>query len=160
MYPNKQGAYIILISGPCEEQMENISRFRQQVYELSADEITGQSFNPTVKFIASVMSNCAQKENTEFSRAILNVLWLNEVMKATVLFLKFNECGSINDSVKSTYLEMHTLYHHENAQGCNGNEGTLHVKVHTAQDFSDIKISDIFQNYYQNFHKCQIRVHV
>jgi len=139
--------------------MEYISRFRQQVYELSADEITGQSFNPRVKFIVSVMSNCEQKKNTEFPRAVLNELWLNEVMKATVLFLKFNERGSINDSVKSTHLEMHTLYHYENAQGCNGNEGTLPVKVHTTQNFSDIKISDIFQNYYKNFHKCQIRVH-
>jgi len=157
---NKQDAYIILISGPCEERMEYISRFRQQVYELSADEITGQSFNPRVKFIVSVMSNCEQKENTEFSRAILNELWLNEVMKATVLFRKFSERGSINDSVKNTYLEMHTLYHHEKAQGCNGNEGTLPVKVHTAQNFSDIKRSGIFQNYYnKNFHKCQIRVH-
>jgi hypothetical protein len=55
---------------------------------------------------------------------------------------------------------MHTLYHYGNAQGCNGNEGTLPVKVHTAQNFSDIKRSDIFQNYYnKNFHKCQIRVY-
>jgi len=100
------------------------------------------------------------KGNAEFSRAILSELWLNEVMKATVLFLKFYERGSINDAVKSTYLEMHTLYHYENAQGCNGNEGTLPVKVHTAQNFADIKRSDIFQNYYnKNFHKCQIRVH-
>jgi tryptophan synthase alpha subunit len=74
---NRQGAYIILISGPCEERMEYISRFREQVYDLSADNITGQSFNPRVKFIVSVMSNCEQKENTEFSRAILNELWLN-----------------------------------------------------------------------------------
>jgi hypothetical protein len=155
---NKQGAYIILISGPCEERMEYIARFKQQVYGLSADKIRGQSFNARVKFIVSVMSNCEQKENTEFSRAILNDLWMNDVMKATVLFLKFNGRGSVNDSVKSTYLEMHNLYHYENAQGCNG---TLPVKVHTAHNFSDIKKSDIFQNYYnKNFHKCQIRVQV
>jgi hypothetical protein len=156
---NKQGAYIILISGPCEETMEYISRFRQQVYKLSADNFTGQSFNPRAKFVVSVMSNCGQKENTEFSIDILNEFWLNESMKATVLFLMFNEHGSINDSVKSTYLEMHTFYRYEKAQGCNGDEGTLSVKVNTEQNFSDVKRIDIFQNYYnKNFHKCQIRV--
>ena len=155
---NKQGAYIILISGPCEKWVEYISRFRQQVYGLSADEITEQSFNPRVKFFVSLMSNCEQKENTEFSRAVLNELWLNEVMKATVLFLKFNERGSKNDSVKSTYMEIHNLYHYENAQACNGNEDTLPLKVHTAQNFNERR--DTFQNYYtKNFYKSQIRVH-
>jgi hypothetical protein len=162
---NKQGSYIILISGPCEDRMEYISRFKQHVYKLSADNVTGQSLNPRAKFIVSIMSNCEPKEHTEFSRVILNELWLNEVMKATVLFLNFSEhggndlFGSKTDSVKSTYLEMHTLYHYEKAQVCNENEGTLPVEVNTAQNISDIKRSDIFQNYYnKNVYKCQIRV--
>jgi hypothetical protein len=139
--------------------MEYILRFRQQVYKLSAGKFTGQSFNRRAKFIVSVMSNCGQKENTEFSIAILIEFWLNESMKAAVLFLKFNEHGSINDSVKSTYLEMHTFYYYEKAQGCNGDVGTLPVKVNTAQNFSDVKRIYIFQNYYnKNVHKCQIRV--
>jgi hypothetical protein len=106
---NKQGSYIILISGPCEERMEYISRFRQQVYKLSADNFTGQSFNPRAKFIVSVMSNCEPKENTEFSRDILNELWLNEVMKATVLVLNFSEHGH-NDlyGIKLIQFKAHT----------------------------------------------------
>jgi hypothetical protein len=59
------------------------------------------------------MSNCEQKENTEILRAVLNELWLNEVMKTTVLFLKFNEQGgndlhgSITDLVQGVHLQMH-----------------------------------------------------
>jgi hypothetical protein len=88
---NKHGAYIILIAGPCEEWTEYISRFQQQLYGLSAGNNTRHSWNPRAKFIVSVMSNCEQKENTEISRAILNELWLNEVIEATVLLVVSNE---------------------------------------------------------------------
>jgi hypothetical protein len=85
---NKHEAYIILISGPREEWTEYITRFLRQVYELSEGNITWHSFNPRAEFVISVMSNYEQKENIEISRAIHNELWLNEVMKAIVLFLK------------------------------------------------------------------------
>jgi hypothetical protein len=88
---NKHEAYIILTSGPCEEWTGYVSRFQQQVYELSAGNNTWHSWNPRAKFFVSVMSNCEQKENTEISLAILNKLWLNEVMKTSVLFLVSNE---------------------------------------------------------------------
>ena len=161
----KHGAYIILISAPCEEWKDFISRFQQQVYEVSADNSTWYSFNPRAKFIISIMSNCEQKENREISRAILSELLMKEVLSAIVLFPNFNEHesndlhGSITDSVQSTYLEMHTFDRYENAQKCNANQGNLPVKVYTMQKFDDIKRRDIFQNYHnKNFHKCQIRV--
>jgi len=163
---NKHCAYIILISGPCEEWTEYISHFQQQLYKLSAGNNTWHSWNPRAKFIVSVMSNCKQKENRKISRAIHIELWLNEVMKATFLFLILNEqgCndlhGSVTDSVYGTYLEMHTFDPYENAQKCNVNEDTLAVKLYTVQKFCDIKGSCIFQKYHnKNFHKCQIRVH-
>jgi hypothetical protein len=78
---NKDEAYIILTSGPCEEWTEYISRFQQQLYELSAGNNTWHSWNPRAKFIVSVMSNCEQKENTEISRALLNELWLRKLRK-------------------------------------------------------------------------------
>jgi hypothetical protein len=90
-----------------------------------------------------------------------------KTLKATVLFLNFNKHGnhdlhgSKTDSVKSTYLEMHTLYRYEKAQGCNENEGTLPVNVNTAQNIIHIKRSDIFRNYYnKNFQKFQFIVYV
>ena len=163
---NKHGAYIILISGPCEEWTEYISHFQQQLYELSADNNTWHPWNPSTKFIVSVMSNCEQKENTEISRVILNELWLHEVMKATVLFLASNGQeinnlhGNTTGSVYGTYLEMHSWFPYENSERCHPTEGTVPVKVFKAQNFSDIKKSDIFQmKYNKNFHKCPIRVH-
>jgi hypothetical protein len=111
---NKHGAYIILISGPCNNWEEYISCFQQQVYKLSADELTRLSFNRRAKFIVSVMSNCGHKENTDISTSILKELWLNGVMKAIVLFLMLNEergiglHGTITDSVQNTYMEIHT----------------------------------------------------
>jgi hypothetical protein len=54
---------------------------------LSEGDNTWHSWNPRAKFVVSAMSNCEQKENTEISRAILNDLWLKEVIKATVLSL-------------------------------------------------------------------------
>jgi len=163
---NKHSSYIILISGPCEEWTEYISRFQQQLYELSADNNTRHSWNPGTKFIVSVMSNCEQKENTEISKAILNELWLNGVMKATVLFLVSNGQeisnlqGNTTGSVYGTHLEMHSWFPYENSERCHPTEGTVPVKVFKAQNFGDIKKSDIFQNNYnKNFHKCPIRVH-
>jgi hypothetical protein len=89
-----------------------VSRFQQQVYELSAGKLTWYSFNPRAKFIACVMSNCEHKECTNTSRCVLNDPWLNEVTKATVIFLKLNEHGGNNlrrtttDLVQGTWLEM------------------------------------------------------
>jgi hypothetical protein len=164
---NKPEAYIVLISEPCEQWTEFISRFQQQLYELSAGNTTRHSWNPTAKFVVSVMSNCGQKENTEISRAILNELWQNDVMKATVLFLVSNEHeigdlqGNTTGSVYGTCLEMHSWLPYENSERCHSTEGTVRVKVFKARNFSHIKKSDIFQkNYNKNFHKCPITVHV
>jgi hypothetical protein len=164
---NKHEAYIILISGPCEGWTGYVSRFQQQVYELTAGNNTWHSWNPRAKFIVSVMSNCEQKENAEISRAILSELWLNEVMKATVLFLVSDEPKisdlreNSSDSVYGVYLEMHSWFPYENSERCHPTEGTVTVKVFTARNFSDIKKSDIFQkNFSKNFLKCLIRVHV
>jgi hypothetical protein len=66
---NMHESYIFLISGSCEERTEYISRFQQQLYKLSADNNTWQSWNPRAKYVVSVMSNCEQKENTDISRA-------------------------------------------------------------------------------------------
>jgi hypothetical protein len=164
---DKPEAYIVIISEPCEQWTEFISRFQQQLYELSAGITTTPSWNPTAKFVVSVMSNCRQKKNTEFSRDILNELWLNDVMKATVLFLVSNEHeirdlkGNTIGSVYGTYLEMHSWLPFENSERCHSTEGPVLVKVVKARNFSDIKKSDIFQkNYDKNFHKCPIRVNV
>jgi len=165
---NKHEAYIILVSGPCEEWTEYILCFQQQLCKLSTDNITQHSFNPRAKFIVSVMSNCEHKENTEISRAILHELWLRKVMKAIVLFLVSYEHeisdlqGNTTDEVYGTYLELHSWFPYENSERCNPSEGTVQVKkVFTVQNFNDVKKSDIFKkNYSKNFHKCPIRVHV
>jgi len=165
---NKREAYIILISGLREEWTEYISHFLRQVYEMSANDIMWHSFNPRAKFIASVMSNCEHKENTEISRAILSELWLNEVTKATVLlFLVSNERdisylqGNTTDSVYGTYLEIHSWFPYENSERCHPAESNVPVKVFKARNFSDIKKNNMFQKIYnKDFHKCPIRVHV
>ena len=84
-------------------------------------------------------------------------------MEATVLFLVSNEQeisnmqGNTTDSAQGTYLELHTWYPYENSERCHPTEGTVPVKVFKAQNFSDIKKSDIFQrNYNKNFHKCRL----
>jgi hypothetical protein len=106
-------------------------------------------------------------EHTNFSRAILNYLWLNEVMKAAVLFLKSNEHASnglqqnTTDSAQDTSLELHTWYPYENSDRCNPAEGTVPVKVFTVRNLSDIRRSDIFRGYVgKNFHGCPIKVYV
>jgi hypothetical protein len=163
---NNHEAYIILIPGPREEWTKYISRFLQQVYENSARNNAWHTWNPRAKFIVSLMSNCEHRENTEISRAILNDLWLNEVMKATVIFLVSNEHeiidlqGNTTDSVYGTYLEMHSWFPYEISGRCHPTEGTVPVKVFKARNFSEIKKSYIFQkNYNKNLHKCPIRVH-
>jgi hypothetical protein len=163
----KHENYIILISGPCGEWTEYISRFQQQLYALSAGNNTWHSWKPRAKFVVSVMSNCENKENTAISRAILNELWLNEVMEANVLFLVSNEeeindlQRNNNDTVYGTYLEIHSWFPYENSEKCHPDEGTVRVNVFTARNFSDIKKGHIFQKKYKrNFHKCPIRVHV
>jgi hypothetical protein len=160
-------SYIILISGPCEERKEYISRFQQQLYKLSADNNTWQSWNPRATFLVSVMSNCGRKENTDISRAILSELWFREVMKATVLFLESNENeisdmeGNTTESVYGTYLEMHSWIPYENSHRCHPTEGTVRVNTFTARNFSDIKKIEIFRkNYKKDFQKCHITVHV
>jgi hypothetical protein len=164
---NKHEAYIIPISGPCEDWTEYISRFQQQVYEMSADNNTWHSWNPRAKFIVSVMSNCEHKENTEISRAILSELWLNEVMEVAVLFLVSNERDisdlqrNTNDSVYGTYLEIHSWFPYQNSERCHPTESNVPVKVFKARNFSEIKKRYLFQkNYKKNFHKCPIGVHV
>jgi hypothetical protein len=110
---HQDSSFIILISGPCKGWEGHISLFWQQLHELSVGNKTRPSRNPTAKFIVSVMSNCTHMENTHFSRAILNYLWLNEVMKATVLFVKSNGHGGDDlqqnqtHSSPNIYLELH-----------------------------------------------------
>ena len=62
------GSYILLISVPCKEWEEHISRYIQQLYDM----FVGNSWNPTAKFFVAVISNCTHVENEKFSRAILN----------------------------------------------------------------------------------------
>ena len=88
---HQHGSYIILISGQCNQWPEHISRYLQQLYELPIVNSIWQSWNPRGKFVVSVTSNCTHMENTTFSRAILNGLWLTEVMNADLLFQKSNE---------------------------------------------------------------------
>jgi hypothetical protein len=163
---NKHGSYIILVSGPCEEWKEHVSRFSQQLLSLS-DGTTWQSWNPAATFIVSVMSNCTHVDNTLISRAILDKLWCHEVPNATVLFLISNEPGgkdhqqSTTDLAQGMHLEMHTWHPYENSQKCNPVEGTVPVKVFTAQSLSDIRSSEVFKRYFgTNLHKCPIRVNV
>ena len=98
---HQHSSYIILISGPCKECEEHISLFLRQLLELSVVKITWRSWNPTAKFIVSVMSNCTHMENTKFLRAILQEFWLKVFMNAAVLFLKSKEHGG-NDMQQST----------------------------------------------------------
>jgi len=106
-------------------------------------------------------------QNTKFSRAILNELWLHEVIHTVVVFLKSNKQAG-NDlqqnttfSVQDKYLELHTWYPYENSERCNPTEGTVPVKVFTVRNLSDIRRSDIFRRYInKNFHTCPFKVYV
>jgi hypothetical protein len=162
----KQGNYIILISGPCQEWEELISRFRQQLSSLVFGYMR-QSWNPTAKFVVSVMLNCTHFNNTLISRAILDDLWVSGVVKATVLFMHSNEHGGKNVqqntsfSAQGTSLELHAWYRFENSDRCSPTEGTVPVKVFTARNLSDIKRSGLFKGYFGiNMHQCPVTVHV
>jgi hypothetical protein len=161
------GSYIILISGECKLWEVLIIRFWVQLYELSVGDYTWYSWNPKAKFIVSVMSNCTHIENTKFSKALLNQLWLKEVMNAAVLFMKSKEHGTIyfqenaTDSAGGTYLELHTWYPYKNSERCNPAEGTVPVKVFTVRNISDIGRSGIYRGYNaKNFHRCPFKVYV
>jgi hypothetical protein len=161
------GSYIILISGPCKEWEEHISRYMQQLYKIFIVEQNRHSWNPRAKFIVSVISNCTHTENKIFSKAILNELWLKEIINVAVLFLKSNEqAGNVpqqntTDSAQGTYLELHTWYPYENLERCNPAEGTVPVKVFTVRNVSDIRRSDIFRRKLgKNFHRCPMKVNV
>jgi hypothetical protein len=62
------GSYITLISGPCKEWEQHISRFGQQLYELSSGNNARNSWNLRAKFIGSVMSNCTCIEIQNFRK--------------------------------------------------------------------------------------------
>ena len=160
---HQHGSYIMLISGPCEEWEEHIARYVKQLYELSVGNSTGHCWNPRGKFVVSVMSNCTHKTNTNLSRAILNELWLYEVMNAAVLFLQSNKHArnsmqqNTPHSTQGTYLELHTWYPYESSDRCNPAEGTVPVKVFTVRNLSDIRRSDIYRGYFgKNFHGCPV----
>jgi hypothetical protein len=164
---HQDGSYIILISGPCKELEGHISLFLQQLRELSVGNNTRSSWNPRAKFVVSIMSNCTHIENTNFSRTILNYLWLNEVMNATVLFLKSNKNEGTNlqqntiDPAQSTYLELYTWYPYENSQRCNPAEGSVPVNVFTVRNLSDIRRVEIFRRYFgKNVHGCPNKLYV
>jgi hypothetical protein len=113
------------------------------------------------------MSNCTHTENKRFARAILDKLWLKEVMNAAVLFLQSNEQAAkemqqnSTDSAQSTYLELHTWYPYENSERCNPAEGTVPVNVFTVRNVSDIRRSYIFRgNFGKKFHGCPMKVNV
>jgi len=99
-----------------------MSRYLQQLFKIFISKQKKQSWNPRAIFVVSVMSNYTHMENKKFSRAILNELWLKEVINATVLFLKSNERAdndlqqNTTDSVYGTYLELHTWYPYENSE--------------------------------------------
>jgi len=163
---HQQGNYIILISGLCKDWEDPISRFWQQMYNMLVGNYRMHSWNPKDNFVVSVMSNCLNVENTKFSRAILNELWLEEVMNAAALFLKSNkQTGNdlqqnTRNSAQDMYLELHTWYPYENSERCNPIEGNVPVKVFKAQNFSDIRKSEILREYLnKNIHKCRITVH-
>jgi hypothetical protein len=163
---NKHSSYIILISGPCNEWQEHFSRFWLQMHKMFLENHRIHSWNQKEKLIVSVMSNCLNVENTNFSRAILNELRLKEFMNAAVLFLKPNDPTykdlqqNTTDSAQDTYLELHTWYLYANSDGCNPSEGNVAVNVFTVQNISDIKKGGIFKEYSsKNFHKCKVTVH-
>jgi len=110
------------------------------------------------------MSNCTHIQ-TKISKALLNELWVREVMNATVLFLKSNEQGgiymqrNINDSTQGTYLELRTWFPYENSESSIPHESTVIVKVLTVRNLNDINRSDIFRGYnVMNFHGCPFKV--
>ena len=110
------------------------------------------------------MSNCTHVQ-TKISKALLNVLWVREVMNATVLFLKSKEQGgiymqrNINDSTQGTYLELRTWFPYENSESSIPHESTVIVKVLTVRNLNDINRSDIFRGYnVMNFHGCPFKV--
>ena len=161
-----RGSCIILISGPCNVWEEHILRFWRQLYELPVDDNMWNSWNPKAKFIVSVMSNCTHAQ-TKISKALLNVLWVREVMNDTVVFLKSKEQGGIymqrntNNSTQGTYMELSTWFAYENSESSIPHEGTVIVKVFTVRNLSDISRSDIFGGYsYMNFHGCPFKVSV
>jgi len=113
------------------------------------------------------MSNCTQFENKLISRAILERLWVYNIMNATVLFLKSNEPAgndlqqNTTDSPQGTYLELHTWYPYENSERCSPAEGTVPVKVFTVRSLSDFSRREIFRRYFdKDFHGCSIYAHV
>jgi len=164
---HQHGSYIILISGPCKEWEEYISRFWQQLIELASDDKLWLSRNPRGKYIVSVISNCTHLENIHISKAILSRLWFFQVTNAAVLFLKSNEHAG-NDiqpntinSAQGTYLELHTWYPYEKSDRCNPTEGTVPVKVFTVRNVSDISGKDIFRGPFgKNLHRCALNVQV
>jgi len=123
-------SYIILISGPCKEWEEHISRYLQQMYKIFLNQEGTCSWSPRATFVVSVISNFTHTENKTFSTAILNELWLKEVLNAAVLFLKSNKHGGkdlhqkTSDSAQGTYLELHTWYPYGNSERCNPAEAT------------------------------------
>jgi hypothetical protein len=62
----QHGIYIIMISRPCKDWEKDISRFSQELYQLSVCDNALCSLNSKGKFIVSVMSNCTDIENTKF----------------------------------------------------------------------------------------------
>jgi hypothetical protein len=163
---HQHGSYIILVSAPCQEWGEYISRFWEQLEALYYRENTCQSWNPTAKFVVSVLSNCTQFDNRNVSKSIFNELWYLEVMNATVLFLKSNEQGddnvqqNITDTAKGTHLELHVLYPYENSESCNISDDTLPVKVLTAQSLKDIKKCEVFRGQFvKNSHGCEFKIY-
>ncbi|GFG37207.1 hypothetical protein Cfor_06109 [Coptotermes formosanus] len=163
---HKHGNYIILMSGPCQEWEEHISRFQQQLSSLISGDVL-QSWNPAAKFIVSVMLNCTHFNNTFISKAILDELWFKGDVKATVLFVHSNEQRGKNAqqntsfSAQGTSLELHTWYPYENSERCSPAQGTAPVKVFTARNLSDIRKSGLFKGYFgRNLHQCPVKVHV
>ena len=164
---HQHGSYIILISGLCKEWEKHVTRYLLQLYEMFVGKNKRHSWDPRAKFVVPVMSNCTHMQNTKFSKVILKELWLKEVMKAAVLFLKSNEHGgndlqqNTTDSTQVTYFELHTWYPYENSKRCNPAGGTVPVKVFTVRNLSDIRRSDIFRGYFvKNFHGCPMKVYV
>jgi len=119
------------------------------------------------KGVVPLMSNCRHLDNKFTSRHILVYLWNYEVMNAVVLFLKSKEHGG-NDMQQNTthsaqgpYVELHTWNPYENSDRCIPAKGTVHLKVFTVRNLSDLRRSEIFTGYIdKNFHGCPINVYI
>jgi hypothetical protein len=160
------GSYILLISESCKDWQQNTFGFPEQLSGLSGGKLR-EWWNPSARFVVSVLANWTLFDSKNISRFILSHFWAYKISDSAVLFLKSTEQEgnelqhNTNDSAQGTYWELHTWYPYENSERCNPAEGTVPVQVFTVRHLSDMNKWKIFKKYFvKNFHKCTIAVHV